>query len=215
MVAPSYIKKEVPFINYVRDKEVADLIIIDTRQETGSGGSEITFFIEGQFRCSGVMDTVKFYISPDDTEEEIRSKQVRLLKMVLMRYIIGTPLEEFVDITFSESISEEVSSDKWNNWVFETAIYGSLDGRESLKSSTLGTDLNADWVTSEWKINIGLNYDRSYTVYDYGDIHTSNTNKFTNVSGDVVKSLSNHWSVGLSADFFNSIYSNYDHLITF
>jgi len=46
---PSYIKREVPFVNYVRDKKVADLIIIETMQQTGSGGAELTFFIEGQF----------------------------------------------------------------------------------------------------------------------------------------------------------------------
>lgn len=210
MDAPSYIRKEVPFINYVRDKEDADLIIIDTQQRTGSGGTEITFFIEGQNKFEGAKDTIKFTISPDDTEDQIRLKAVRLLKMGLMKYIIETPLAEFIDISFSQRISEEVSTDKWNNWIFRTRISGSLNGRETSKSSSVSSSLSAGKVTSDWKLNFGLNYSDSRTVYDYGDISATNTRKSSRVWGDAVKSLSDHWSVGLSTDAFNSIYSNYD-----
>ncbi|MBA7532098.1 hypothetical protein ES705_24324 [subsurface metagenome] len=132
--APSYLKKEVPFINYVRDKNVADLIIIETMQETGSRGAELTFFIEGQFKYAGVMDTAKFYVYPGETKEQVRSRGVRVFKMALMKYIVETPLAEFINITFTEPISEEVSSDKWNNWVFSTNIHGSLNGQETSKS---------------------------------------------------------------------------------
>ena len=34
MSASSYLKKEIPFINYVRDKKVADLIIISGCKKT-------------------------------------------------------------------------------------------------------------------------------------------------------------------------------------
>jgi len=210
MDAPSYIKKEVQFINYVRDKEDADLIVIDTQQRTGSGGREITFFIEGQFSYAGVMDTVKFHTSPVDTEDEIRSKEIRLLKMSLMKYIIGTPLADYIDINFLKPITEEVSTDRWNNWVFRARVDGSLSGRETSNSHSVGAMLDADRVTSNWKYNFGLRFDNSYTVYDYGEISATNVRKTSNLWGDVVKSLGDHWSVGLSADAYKSIYSNYD-----
>jgi hypothetical protein len=53
MDASSYLKKEVPFINYVRDKNDADLIIIETREKTGSGGYKYTYFIEGNSDLPG------------------------------------------------------------------------------------------------------------------------------------------------------------------
>ena len=108
MSASSYLKKEIPFINYVRDRKFADLIIIDAYQRTGSGGIEYTYFIEGQYTYSGMMDTVRFTASPDETYEQIRVKEVKSLKMGLMRYIIKTPLARYIDIRFSEPISEEV-----------------------------------------------------------------------------------------------------------
>jgi len=210
MDASSYIKKEVPFINYVRDKKVADLIIIDTYQRTGSGGIKCTYFIEGQNKYAGVMDTIKMTTFPNETEEQIRIKGIRLLKMGLMKYIIETPLADFIDIKFSEPISETVSSDAWNSWVFRTRINGSLNGRETSKSRSISSSFSAGMVTSEWKLNFGVNHSNSSTLYDYGDIKATNTRRSSRAWGDAVKSVNEHWSVGLSTDAYNSNYSNYD-----
>jgi hypothetical protein len=48
MDASDFFKKEIPFINYVRDIKVADVYIITTEESTGSGGYVSTFFIVGQ-----------------------------------------------------------------------------------------------------------------------------------------------------------------------
>jgi hypothetical protein len=207
---PDYVKKEIPFLNYVRDKKVADLIIIETMQRTGSGGSELTLYIEGQFDFAGVMDTIKFAFYPDETEDQMRARAVRTFKMGLVKYIIDTPLAEFIDITFTEPITEEVSSDRWNNWVFRTRLSTNLNGQKTSNSRSIGTLLNAGRTTSEWKLNVGLIYDHSQTKYDYGDIKATNTKKSSRIWGDAVKSINDHWSVGLSADAYSSIYSNYD-----
>lgn len=210
MNASSYLKKEVPFINYVRDKEFADLIIIDTRQRTGSGGYEYTYFIEGQYKYAGIKDTITLTTSPDDTEEQIRLKSAKLLKMGLMKYIIGTPLAEFIDITFSESVPEEVASDKWKNWVFRARISSSLTGKETSNSLKVGSMVTADMVTSKWKLRIGYLYNNSRTVYDYNDTKTTSIQKSDGIWGDIAKSLNDHWSVGLSGEVSKSIYTNYD-----
>ena len=88
MDASSYVKMEIPYINYVRDKNVADLVIINTYQRTGSGGIEYTYFIEGQFKFAGMGDTLKYTTQPDETEAQRRSKSVRTLQMGLMKYVI-------------------------------------------------------------------------------------------------------------------------------
>ena len=38
MMADDYIKREIPFINYVRDMQEAQVYIISTSERTGSGG---------------------------------------------------------------------------------------------------------------------------------------------------------------------------------
>ena len=40
-----YIKTEIPFVSYVRDRFEADLHLLITSQTTGSGGSDYTLFL--------------------------------------------------------------------------------------------------------------------------------------------------------------------------
>jgi len=210
MSASSYLKMEIPFINYVRDRKVADLIIIEAAQRTGSGGIEYTYFIEGQFKYSGMMDTLKYTTSPDETQDQIRSKEVKTLKMGLMRYIIKTPLADYINIRFSEPLSEEVSSDKWNSWVFRTRLSAYLNGQKTYKSRSLTSSISASKITSKWKIDLNFYYNNSLSEYDYGDIKASNTRKSSDAELLVVKSLNDHWSAGGYSEILNSTYSNFD-----
>ena len=52
MEATDYIRKEIPYVNYVRDIKDAGVYIISTSQRTGSGGLEFTYFLVGQHEYS-------------------------------------------------------------------------------------------------------------------------------------------------------------------
>lgn len=210
MDADSYMKKEVPFINYVRDIQDADLVVLGTYQSTGSGGGEYTFFVNGYKRFAGVKDTVSFNTYPDESDEESRQKGVRTLKMGMMKYMINSPLAEFIDINFTEPIAEEVSTDKWNNWIFTTNLSGAVQGQQSADVKALNTSINAARTTNNWRVSSGVLYNTSITKYDYGEVKATNERKDSRVYGDAVKSLGEHWAVGVSSDVFKSIYSNYD-----
>ena len=123
MEASDFFKKEIPFINYVRDIKVADVYIITTEENTGSGGYVSTFFIVGQGKYKGMADTLKCSFSPDETFDIRRAKQVKTLKLGLMRYVAKTPLGLFMSINFSEPLTETVSSDKWNSWVYSASLH--------------------------------------------------------------------------------------------
>jgi len=122
MQASDYIRREIPFVNYVRDIKDAGVYIISTSQRTGSGGIEYSYFLVGQHQYTGMNDTLTIVTSPDDTSDMIREKQVNAFKMGLMRYVVKTPLAKYMRISFSEPLSETISSDKWNSWVFRTSL---------------------------------------------------------------------------------------------
>ena len=208
--APDFIKKEIPFLNYVRDKKDADLVFVESWQETGSGGEQITFFIEGQHRYNGIIDTLEIYFYPDDTEELIRERAVRLIKMAMMKYMIDTPLAKYFEIRFTEPLTEEVHTDPWNNWVFSTNFRGYMSGESTSNNRYISSTINAGKMTSDWRLNFGVNYNHSKTVYDYEGVDTENVNRSGRLWGDAARSIGEHWSVGLSADAYTSIYSNYD-----
>ncbi|MCJ7446641.1 MAG: hypothetical protein MUO72_03010 [Bacteroidales bacterium] len=214
MEATDYIKKEIPFINYVRDRKVADVYIIWTQESTGSGGSVSTFFIVGQGKFSGMADTVKCNISPDETADIKRTKEVKGLKMGLMRYVLKTPLSEYMNINFSQPLNETVSSDKWNSWVYSANLYAYLSGQSTSKINYLSGSLSANRITekSKFESSLSLDIENDKIIYKRVDSDTTYKSTYKRRSGylSYVKSINNHWSAGASLNIFSFTYSNHD-----
>ena len=208
MDASDYIRKEIPFVNYVRDIKDAGLYIISTTQRTGSGGIEHSYFLVGQHQFAGMRDTVTFVSPPDDTEDMIRQKEVKTLKIGLMRYVARTPLSMFMNINFSEPLSETVSTDKWNSWVFSTSVYGYLEGEKSYKSTYLSGNATASRITEKLKINVRFNYSYTNDKINTGTDIINSDNRYTSFNSLIVKSITDHWSYGGSVYLGSSTYSN-------
>lgn len=208
MNASDYFRKEIPYVNYVRDIRDAGVYILSSVQGTGSGGQKFTYFLVGQNENAGMRDTLSFVTSPDETQDETRIKEVNTLKMGLMRYVAKTPLAKYMKISFTEPLSETVSTDKWNSWVFRTSMNGFLDGQQLTKSTQLFGNISANRITKEWKINSSINYNYGKDVFDTtgGSITSENISKSANIL--IVKSLTEHWSYGGSASFGTSTFNN-------
>jgi len=209
MSASDYFRKEIPYVNYVRDIKDAGVYIISTNQVTGSGGLEFTYFLVGQNENAGMRDTLRFVSSPDETQDEIRIKEVKTLKMGLMRYVSKTPLSKYITIGFSEPLSETVSTDKWDSWVFSSSIYGFLQGQKTYSQRYLSGNISASRITKNWKINIRSNLSQSNDKYIIDDTTTIlSTSSSKSVNALVVKSVSEHWSLGGTTRISASNYSN-------
>jgi hypothetical protein len=131
MNADDYTKKEITFVNYVRDIRDAQVYIITSSRGTGSGGTEFTYFLVGQKEFDGMTDTIVVMTNPDDTQDAMRAKRVRALKMGLMRYVVKTPLANYIDVRFTVPMKETVTTDKWNSWVFRTSMSGYIQGQKT------------------------------------------------------------------------------------
>ena len=212
--ANDFIRREIPYINYMRDIKDADLYIISSTQKTGSGGIEYTYFLVGQKQFAGMRDTLKYVSSPDDTQDNIRKGQVQLLKQGLMRYVMTTPLAKHIHVSFSEPLSEEVSTDKWNNWVFSTSINGMLNGQKTYNTNQIFGKLSARRITSDWKLDFGLNYNLNLDYFHIDDQIIKSVNNGQSFNSLIVRSLSDHWSTGGSLEVESSTFNNYKLKIT-
>ena len=208
-----YIRKEIPYINYVRDIRDASVYILSTKQRTGAGGTEFTYFLVGQNQNAGMYDTLSFVSAPDATYDEIRLQEVNTLKLGLMRYIAKTPLAKYVRISFSEPISETVSTDKWNNWVFKTQLSGWFEGQQTYTSNNLYGRFTANRVTEEWKINLRTSYTYGIEKFKIDEETITSKTNSKSLSALVVKSISDHWSYGGTVYVGSSIYNNLDRSI--
>jgi len=210
MEASDFVRKEIPYINYVRDIKDADVYIISTYQPTGSGGKEYTYYLTGQHAFAGKRDTLSFNTAPDETLDGTRQKEISTLKMGLMPYVAKTPLARYIHISFTEPLSETVSTDKWDSWVFSPEFRASLMAEKSYKYSLLSARMNARRITENWKINLLLShylYKESFEIEGETLSSDRNSSYFNSL---VVKSISDHWSLGGSVNFLASSYNNLD-----
>lgn len=210
MDASDYIRKEIPYVNYVRDIKDAGVYIISTVQRTGSGGLEFTYFLVGQKVNAGMRDTISFVTSPDETQDERRIKEVNTLKMGLMRYVAKTPLSKYMKISFTEPLSETVSSDNWDSWVYSAGLNAYTSGQTTYNYGYFYGTLSANRVTEKSKFlsSIGMDLQSDRTTFEDTTYKSTIKAQYGEIS--YVKSINNHWSVGGSAYLQKSSYSNFD-----
>ena len=65
----NYIREEIPYVNYVRDVKEAQLYVLETSEQTGSGGRKYTYEFAGQQEYAGLNDTLTYASRPDDSRE--------------------------------------------------------------------------------------------------------------------------------------------------
>jgi len=204
----NYIKREIPYVNYVRDVKEAQVYVLETQQSTGSGGSEYTFTFSGQKEFEGMNDTLVYASRPDDTRDHTREGRTQMLRMGLMRYVAKTPIFEEVQIRhIGRSVPEEVI-DKWNYWVFELETRPRFELEESLKEITLWNSVSASKITPDWKIEMDFDQRFTRTKYNFEDTTYTEDKNSKSLRNLIVKSLSEHWSVGARFDISSSTFRN-------
>jgi hypothetical protein len=203
-----FIRTEITFVNYVWDRKEAQVHVLITTQRTASGGVEYTLTFIGQREYEGVQDVLKFYSKKNDTEDDIRRGIVRVLKMGLMSYVAKTPLGEHVEISFKEKVKPTAAKDKWNFWVFSASIDGYFSGEQSRTTESIYGSFSANRTTPDWKISTSVS-----ASYDESDITIGNEKSFSYsdskyFSSLIVKSITDHWSIGGYLSASSDTYSN-------
>jgi len=207
-VDSDYLRTEIPFVNYVRDRKDADIHLQIFSQQTGSGGREYILEFNGQKRYLNKNDTLKYVSLQADTYEKRRIGLVKIIKMGLMRYLALTSLAEDINITFTRHVDPVAVQDKWNNWVFRVGISGSVSGEKSYKNNNIAGSLRASRVTPEIKINLSAYANFRNSDYKIDGETYENDQASKSFNGMLVKSMGGHWSLGGAFDINSSTYSN-------
>jgi hypothetical protein len=205
-----YIRTEIAFVNYVRDRKEAQVHVLITTQATGSGGTEYTINLIGQLDYAGMADTLKYVSQKTNTSDEIRHGLVRVLKIGLLRYVAKTPQAEQINVTYNKPAAAKEVVDKWNYWVFSMNFNSFLNGQKSTDYKSLQGSLTANRVTPVWKINLRLSLSYNENNFDIGTSTISSISRSKNFRALIVKSLGEHWSIGGTGAAFSSTYQNID-----
>jgi hypothetical protein len=211
----NYTRQEIPYINYVRDVREAEVYILVTQQDAGSGGEQFTFTFQGQGKFKGLNDTLTYTSSPDQTNTVTREKRTNMLKMGLMRYVAKTPLFDEIEINHNEELESEEVIDRWNYWVFELSTEPQFESEETNKQLELRNSINISKITPDIKLEIEMDhfFDREKFIENANTDSVSTSTYTTSalmVNNLFVKSLSEHWSAGLVWDLGSSTRENFN-----
>src|SRR6185503_1098401 len=207
----TFIRSEINIVDFLLDRQAADVHVLITDQNTGSGGDEYQLIFFGQNQFSGIKDTLRFINDANNTDFEERALLLKYLKIGLTPFIAHTKLGKELDIKMkmdkpadSSGKSSLTTKDPWNYWVFRIETYGSVNADEVYKESSLNGYLSATRITDDIKIGFELNGGKNKTQIEYDD-GNGNMEKFIyrnnnfNFSHYIVKSINQHWSWGYEA----------------
>lgn len=207
-----FLRTEVAFVDYVRDRNEADLHVLISEARTASGGVEHTLDFTGLQRYDKLAYSLKAVTTSSDTDDVIRRQLAAALRVGLLRVLTNEAVPPELQVTVRLGTEEQrpaVVGDRWNNWVFSLRGSASFQGEESSKERQLGASMSADRITPHWKISFGAEIDHEHEEFDLDEetpvIADSRERDFSSL---MVKGLGEHWSIGATGEVESSTFDN-------
>ena len=209
MSSGDYVRMEIPFVTYVRDRTDADVHVLTTSLYSNSG-TEYQIEWIGLGPYTDLHFTLKYFSDRLATEDENREGFVRVLKKGLMPFIARTTVEDQVKITYTAALEKPAAppSDPWNSWIFSLGLSGSLSGETSYGYESYRGSFSASRTTEALKAGVSWNKsisDSRYTIE--GEDYLTSTRSWSSRAWGIW-SLGGHWSAGVAANVSASTYGN-------
>ena len=208
-----YLRQEITYLNYMVDREDAQVHVLVTTQPTG-GGTEFTFAFIGLEAFAGRDDEVRFFSSDTDTEDEQREGIAQTLQLGLLPYLAGTPLAAQVVIFHDPDAglaATQPADDPWNFWVFQASADGKGSGQASATDYSVSGSFSGSRTTEAWNVRLGGTSSYTRSDFDLGDGTTFvTTSRNLAATGLVVKSGGDHWGFGVGGSVISSTFLNQD-----
>lgn len=208
-----YVREQIPFVSWVREREDAEVHVLVTTQPTGGGGAEWTAAFLGKGAFAGHDDRLVYTSTADDTQDQIRQGLAKVLELGLVGYAAHSTAAGALSIGYEAppATAAGAVTDPWNAWVYRVAVYGDLRGQQSLHSQSERATVSANRVTDGWKLHANADADYSQdTFHITGAIpskYVSITRSYSTYE-QAVKSLGPHTSV--AATFSAGRYDSYN-----
>jgi len=207
----NFLRTEITFVNWVRDRFDAQLLVLVTSQQTGGRGTDYAMTFIGQREFQGRDDTLHYVAPQGSTGDEVRRGMARVLRLGFVGYSLRTPAAAHLDVRYTPpAIAEQRERhDPWNRWVFRTSVNSNFNGERSNGSTSLSGNFSANRVTEAWKVNLSLYGNDSRSRYNYDDTTTYRSKRQSwEAEGLVVRSLGAHWSAGIQSALSGSTSRN-------
>ncbi len=211
-----FLRQNLRFVDYVRDRVGADLHVLVTSQSTGSGGTSWTLRVIGLGRFQGLDRTSVFSTASNATSDERRREFTRMLRLALAGYAASTAAGRDLNVTFTPpaagtATAKALMHDPWKSWVFRLSGNGSFSGELSSRSSSYRGSVSGSRVTAKSKTSFSASFNdnnRWFLLSDGRKI-TSDSNS-SSMGANYSYAVGPRVSVGVRAASGTSSFSNTD-----
>ena len=210
----NYVKNEINFVNYANDPLRAQVQILVSVQSTGAGGTLHHLEFLGKENFDGDQFSLDFQAEATLTNLERQQGLVRIIKLGLVPFVAQTPMAPDLNLAIkkqepdSNSTSLKKTKKPLDSWIFEA--YSSFNwDKESLRSTLdLRYGLSAELLSQDWRVRIEPSFYYQERVVRSNEEEIHSYRRQQGYNGKVVRSLNQHWSVGLINNVYSNTYNN-------
>jgi hypothetical protein len=210
-----HFRREIMFVDYMRDRQDADVHVLITTRETASGGTEFLLEYIGAGAFETVADSLRTFSSDTDVFDEVRAGLTTMLELGLVRYAARLPTAHRLDVTYdapdTTGLTRGAVDDPWNYWIFRIRVGGDIAGEERQSVFSANGALSANRTTKDWKIRLFAS-----GWYSEDSFELSDGTQFESIARELgsgaffARSLGDHWGLGLDTEARVSTFLNYD-----
>jgi hypothetical protein len=210
----TFVRQELPFVSFVRDPNLADIHILVSQSQTGSGGH--IFFMEfiGKNDFEGINNKYQIITNQNDTDDDVRNALLKAIKTGILQYYFKSGFVDNLNIDIEENENRKADDmviDRWNKWIFNIETGGELQKEQQQNEYSITAQASAEKITENWKTALEAQYEISReNFYDDDSLITDKQNS-KEISAEFIKSLSDKWSAGLFGDYSSSTFLNTKH----
>jgi len=212
-----YIRQEIPMVDYVRDKELADVHVILTRHDGGRSGTEYVISLIGSGNFQEMNNDLTYWAPSSQTDHETREGYTKMIKIGLAPYLANIKdMQNMISLEFNgdslaqNEATKQKEEDPWKSWVFEIYGGGYFDSEKTRNSMHIRYGFYADKVTKDWKIRARPYFNYNERYYQINGSSVSTSTRRDGFDGYAIKSITPHFAAGVFMDMLSSTYHNMD-----
>jgi len=210
-----HFRREITWVNWMRNREDGDVHLLITSQRTGGGGEQYTLDYLGRNGYQGRDKTTNFTSDPNDTDAEVREGLTQTIARGLVEFVENTAVAPRLRVVYDTPEMVELGVeeyDPWNLWTFRISADGEMERESQERGYSLSGSANADRVSEEFKFNFSVRgrYNRDeWDELEEGETYVSTEEDYSS-NLLMVWSLTDRWSAGGRAAASKSTRVNQD-----
>jgi len=210
----TFIRQELSFVSFVRDPLMADVHILVTDSNTGSGGNKYFLNFIGKGNFTGLNNEYVVFTNQSDTDDDIRKTLLKAFKVGILQYYSKSGFIGRLNINIDENENkkaDEMLKDQWNKWIFRIESGGEFQKEESQNEYSFSTEASIQKITEEWKGSLEAGYEFNRENYFDDGNRITNKQDSKEISARFIKSLTSNWSARVYGEYLSRTFLNIRH----